>query len=187
MSLHSFASDFGLLEGARTHDGRASKSYVHRYWSVSRIVIDNQMGSEDKLCPAPRQALRYDAIRLGVPIVRHLFVTPRLIDHRSCICSKQISYLHEAIVIRFNCVSPIPHCPIAPIPGLKMQAPISSCVSIVPPIVGQAELLSSSSRHSYNRNIRSRQTLHHGVRPRHRSSWLVLVSVTIRSAPFLLQ
>jgi hypothetical protein len=178
---------FRLLEDARTHDGRPSNSYVHRCSSVSRIVIDNQMGSENKLCPAPWQALRHGAIHLGGPIVRYLFVTPRLIDHRSCIFSKQISYLHEAIVIRFNCVSPTPHCPIAPIPSPKMQAPISSCVSIVPPIVGKAELLSSSSRHSYNRNIRSRQTLHHGVRPRHRSSWLVLVSVTIRSAPFLLQ
>jgi hypothetical protein len=187
MSLHSFASYFDLLEGARTHDGGSSNSYVHRCWSVSRIVINNQMGSEDKLCPAPWQALRHGAIHLGGPIVRYLIVTPRSIDHRSCICSKEISYLHEATVIRFNDVSPIPHCPIAPIPGLKMQAPISSFVSIVPPIVGQAELLSSSSRHSYNRNIRSRQTLHHGVRPRHRSSWLVLVSVTIRSAPFLLQ
>jgi hypothetical protein len=186
MSLHSFASDFGLLEGARTHDGRPSNSYVHRCWSVSRIVINNQMGSEDKLCPAPWQALRHDAIHLSVPINRYLYVTPRLIDHHSCICSKEISYLHEAIVIRFNCVSPIPHCPIAPIPSPEIQASISTCVSIVPPIVGQAELLSSSSRHSYNHNSRSRQTLHHEVRPRHRSSWLVLVSVTIWSAPFLL-
>jgi hypothetical protein len=106
--------------------------------------------------------------------------------YHSCICSKEISYLHEATVIRFNCVSPIPHCPIAPMPSPKMQAPITTCVSIMTPIVGQGELLSSSSRHSYNHNIRSRQTLHHGVRPRHRSSWLVLVSVTIWSAPFLL-
>jgi hypothetical protein len=187
MSLHSFASDFVLLEGARTHDGRPSNSYVHRCWSVSRIVINNQMRSEDKLCPAPWQALRHGAIHPGGPIVRYMFVTPRLIDHRSCICSKEISYLHEATVIRFNGVSLIPHCPIAPIPSPKLHAAISTCVSIVPPIVGKVELLSSSSRHSYNRNIRSRQTLHHGVRPRHRSSWLVLVSVTIRSAPFLLQ
>jgi len=136
----------------------------------SRIVINKQTGSEDKLCPAPWQALRHDAIHLGVPTPRYLFVTPRLIDHHSCICFKEISYLHEAIVTRFNCVSPTPHSPIAPIPSPKMQAPISTCVSIVPPIVGHAELLSSSSRHSYNHNIRSRQTLHHGVRPRHRSS-----------------
>ena len=46
----------------------------------SRIVINNQTGSEDKLCPAPWQALRHDAIHLGVPILRYLFVTLRLID-----------------------------------------------------------------------------------------------------------
>jgi hypothetical protein len=173
--------------GGRSHSRwPVVKSLCSSTLVCSRIVINKRTGSEDKLCPAPWQALHHGVIHLGVPILRYLFVTPWLIDHRSCICSKEISYLHEAIVIRFNCVSLIPRCPITPIPSPKMQAPISTCVSIVTPIVGHAEPLSSSSRHSYNHNIRSRQTLHHGVRPRHRSSWLMLVSVTIWSAPFLL-